>query len=442
MVIGLVLSLSFVPSILAMPTDKFNNSTDLTNSDNILEVNLTGKIPYVNSPSGLGDEGGVDLPWMDKPEWGKSEVWKSFMKWFNEKGKDKWYNAWHFWYYIAYPCALIAETTIYGVLLIGWFFACIAWVFYAIPVTLIKIADFGKSFYLIGWCYYVFNEVKVKDVSKIINVNNSTKSLKNTNMSNMAILNNTNMSNTTMLNDTNVTLFNETNEFSTLLNNTEFNLTEYLISNHYSSGSNNKYENVSNTNINNGINGFKKQGTSIKNTFKIINGILEGVSNIISLVELITKIVTAVAAAVAAVPGGQGAPATGVGAQAAQITFDESLNFASDLIEKDIKETLLTKLTTTVAEQFDKKNTETEGELGTFVIEKLEEKLEDLVESIEKDNEKSEKDNEKRPFDHICDLLKLLTLTSELVYDIFADIQTIDLQEELDYRTDHNLTVI
>jgi hypothetical protein len=455
-IIVLIISLNFSGSYLYAAQNNTNNTEENNNlnntnvsneiNSNLMQVNLTGKIPYVNSPSGLGDKGGVNPPWMDKPKLGECGVWKPFMKWFDKKGKDKWYNAWHFWYYIAYPCAAIAETIVYVALLVAWFFVCIAWVLYAIPVTLFKISDFGKSFYLIGWCYNVFNEVKIKDVSRVIQVNNSTiphkNIVNNTNMSNITILNNTNDSNMSMLNNTNIsnmTILNDTiNESSILLNNM-FNLTEYLISNHYSSGSNNKYENVSNTNIKNCINNFKKQGDSISNTFKVVNGILEGVSNVITLVKVVVKVVTAVSVAVAAVPGGQGAPAAGVSTQVGQVAFDESSEFAFKLISDNIKETLLTKLITDTAKKIDEKNGDKGGKLGARTVLSIQ-KLEDLIKTI-KNSDKSKGDVADKAFGFIRSILKLLTIASELVWDIFSDIQTTELQEELDYRENNNLTV-
>jgi hypothetical protein len=435
-IIVLVVSLNFSGSYLYAErndtsgnSSSNSNSTDAINDSNIIQLNLTGQVPYYDSLSQLGSYNKVSKPWMAKPvmhtpDWNPPHVrnrhWYNFFGWLWDCIKYGLYCIW-------YPIEVIGYAIWFMLQMIAWFFVVVVWV----PVGLYKCVVNGEAFVngfdLIFWCF--IDDVKYKDVGriKIINktVNNNSTNINTTQNSTNKTVNNT-VNNST---DTPV------NNSTDLSNNTvDVNINEYLLSHHLSSLSNDSLENVTDIELYNADSKLTQQDRNIKKTLLIINTIFEAINNIFSLVSILVDIISGLSAGFSVPTEGGSVPAA-VGTQVAKQTGGSVFNNILKGIILESASTMLGNLLTKMGSDKYKVN-------GGKIIARsaiLKERIDKTLESIE--GNKCKFKVGKGCFGIVRDIVGMLCSIGELIWSVNYDIEKDIINKEKDYRKVHHLSI-
>jgi hypothetical protein len=376
-IVVLVVSLTFNGACLYA----IGNETNETNSNTTPTCSVG--LPVYKDIGGLGSLN-IEESFMNCPAWGECYVWKPFINWFNKKGKDKWYNLYHFWYYIAYPLAAAAETIVFNILILVWFILSAAWVLYAIPVILVNLPDLLIS---IGQIFLAFHPTSLKDVKtynnplpmlNVLSVNNSTNTLINktlisgylnngtyTNGTNASgnikngtlmdiSLENTTLNNATFTNwtlDTGDSINNDTIVNGTLINGTL--LSGIILNNNTNdtvpvnityanslSNSGGIYENATKEQLTDTKKELEKTKKKWIGSLNIIDGVFSGLSNLFDLIDLIVSIVSTVSAALS-VPTSGGSITTAV---ATETTKEVGKETAGSVLKEAFEDFILSRV--------------------------------------------------------------------------------------------------
>jgi hypothetical protein len=495
-VIVLIISISFSGSYLYAAqnnTEETNKTIDNINNTDSIDITprTTVDLPVYKDLDGLGSLS-IKQEFMKRPILGECYVWKPFKKGYDNRGKDKWYNAWHFWWHLAYPIALITEGIVFIVLMLGWFFASVAWCLYAICIIIAHLPELIMTIGQIGLSFNpqsmrnvkTFNNTLPKicnytqDISTIDLIDNPFYSglLKGTldnktisgiivngtlnrrSLDNITIFNCTinnyklNINDTLSTNNTkivNATLINGTILTGTVLYN-ETKMTDFVYTNSLSNSSG-IYENATTNQLKDTLKGLQKTRKAWTRSLTIVDNLFDSLSAVFNIISMLSDIFAAVSASLAAPSSGSSLASSvaeesakegvkqGVGAVVKQTLSDFAKNRAKDIGVTAIHNIVDKAYLDHVIPKANGKENDTGNYATTF--ERRAMKITDqVVTAIDKGfNNKPFKKTD--VFGWIRSGVSIITGVGKLIVDLNFDNEEDLVQHELDFRSENNITI-
>jgi hypothetical protein len=487
-VIVLIISISFSGNYLYAAqnnTEETNETLDNNTNNTDIIPRTTVNLPVYTNLDGLG---GLDIKseFMKRPIIGECGVWIPFKKGYDNRGKDRWYNLYHFWWHLAYPLTWIAEGIVFIIEMLAWFFASAAWCIYAIgeivlhiPELITSIEQLALSFNpqsmrgiksfnnpLPKICNYTENISTLDLVDNPFYSSFLNGTLNNTKILN-ATLNDTILTRTILCNETNMTDFVYSNSLSnssdiyenTTLNDTiltrtilsnETNMTDFVYSNSLSN-SFGIYENATTKQLEDTLTSLEKSRKGWTGSLTIIDNVFDGLATVFSLISLVCDIVSGVSAALSAPSSGGSVPAA-VGSEVAKEGAKEGggaaiENVLTDFVKSRAKDIAITTIHNIVdkcyLDNMVKKANGKENDTGNYAtaFERRAMKIGDQVTSaIDKifDGKKFKKTD---IFGWIRSFVSVITSIGKLIVDLNFDGEEDLVQHELDFRSENNITI-
>jgi hypothetical protein len=457
-IIALIISLNFSGSCLYAEKNKSltnNNSTDITNTTDYIQVKLTGRTPYYDSPSQLGEDLNkhkITQPWMDKPvmqtpEYNPPEFdpphvrelhWYNFFGWAADCIVYDLYCVGYALEVAAYDIEYGLEVLTYGawftLQMVAWFFVVIAWLPIAIYDCTMNIKDFGSAFKLIYWCFKGNDNLKYTDVSRTIIIENKNSVKINSTVNNPTSNNTTNIHPEPLIFYFNNSTSNNTTTTTYIKSDTNVDINKYLLDHNLSSLSNSSLENVSNIRLISCSFGLDKQNRDIKKTLLLLNTVFEAVNNVIALIDTLVDIIMTIAYGLSVPTEGSSVPA----AISATVTKETSKTAFQGTLQGVVLEGVSTMIGTVLSKIINDDYYIQNGK-GSARAVILTKRIQTTANYI-KDNEGKFKIG-KGFFGVIRDIVGMLCTDADLIWSISYDIEKDKIKEEQAYRQAHHIRV-
>jgi hypothetical protein len=461
-IITLIISLNFSGPCLYAEENKSltnNNSTDISNTTDYIQVKLNGRIPYYDSPSQLGEDLNkhkITQPWMDKPVMHTPEYkppkfdpphirelhWYNSIAWAADCLEYSAYCAWYSLKVAAYDAWYAIEVIVYDawfiLQMVAWFFVIIAWVPVALYDCAMNIEDFGRAFKLIYWCFKGNDNLKYIDVSRTISIENKISVKTN------SIVNNSTNNNTTNIHpEPLIFYFNNSTSNNSTTNNTTtttyiksdiININKYLLDHDLSSLSNSSLENVSDDQLFMCSFNLDKQNHDINGTLLVINNIFEVINNVIVLIDNLVNIIIAISLSLSIPTEGESVTT----AISSNIAKETSKTTSHGILQNIVLEKTNTMLSTIISKIINDDYYIQNGKGNARAL-ILANRIQTTANYI-KDNEGKFKIG-KDFFGVIRDIVRMLCTDADLIWSISYDIEKDKIKEEQAYRRAHHIMV-